>query len=97
MIPQKIDNMLVAGKSIGTSHIAAAAYRVHSFEWSSGAAAGTTAAFALEKGIAPYELVDKVPQPEPQLVELQQRLQKNGNPTAFPDTSIFNETWDKWR
>ena len=97
MIPQKIDNMLVAGKSIATSHIAAAAYRVHSFEWSSGVAAGTTAAFALEQGIAPYQLVDQVPQQEPQLQALRQRLEKNGNPTAFPDTSIFNESWDKWR
>ncbi len=97
MIPQRIDNMLVAGKSIATSHIAAAAYRVHSFEWSSGAAAGTTAAFALEKGIAPYELVDELPRPEPQLQELRRRLEQQGNPTAFPDTSIFNESWDAWR
>lgn len=97
MIPQKIDNMLVAGKSIATSHIAAAAYRVHSFEWSSGAAAGVTAAFALERGIAPYQLVDEVPRSEPQLVLLRQRLERSGNPTAFPDTSIFNETWDKWQ
>lgn len=97
MIPQKIDNMLVAGKSIATSHIAAAAYRVHSFEWSSGAAAGTTAAFALEKGIVPYQLVDELPQQEPQLRVLQQRLEGNSNPTAFPDTSIFNQSWDNWR
>jgi hypothetical protein len=97
MIPQKINNMLVAGKSIATSHIAAAAYRVHSFEWSSGAAAGITAAFALDKGIAPYELVDQLPRQEPQLQELRKRIEKTGNPTAFPDTSIFNETWDKWQ
>lgn len=97
LIPQKIDNMLVAGKSIATSHIAAAAYRVHSFEWSSGAAAGTTAAFALEKGIAPYQLVDELPRQEQQLQVLRQRLENNGNPTAFPDTSIFNESWDKWQ
>jgi hypothetical protein len=97
MIPQKIDNMLVAGKSIATSHIAAAAYRVHSFEWSSGAAAGTTAAFALETGVAPYQLTDQLPQQEPQLRVLRQRLEKTGNPTAFPDTSIFNENWDEWR
>ena len=97
MIPQKIDNMLVAGKSIATSHIAAAAYRVHSFEWSSGAAAGTAAAFALEKGIMPYQLVDDLPKAEPQLQALRQRLERNGNFTAFPDTSIFNESWDDWR
>lgn len=97
MIPQKIDNMLVAGKSIATSHIAAAAYRVHSFEWSSGAAAGTTAAFALEKAKAPYKLVDQLPQAEPELEILKRRLEENGNPTAFPDTSIFNQNWDDWR
>lgn len=97
MIPQKIDNMLVAGKSIATSHIAAAAYRVHSFEWSSGAAAGTTAAFALEQSIAPYQLVDQLPHSELQLRVLQRRLQDNGNPIAFPNTSIFNESWGNWK
>lgn len=97
MIPQKIDNLIVGGKSIATSHIAAAAYRVHSFEWSAGAAAGTVAAFSLDKNIAPYQLVDDLPKPEPQLQMLQNLLEKNGNPTAFPDTSIFNESWDDWR
>ena len=96
MIPQKIDNLLVAGKSIATSHTAAAAYRVHSFEWSSGAAAGTTAAFALETGIFPFQLIEKMPQPTSELLELQRRLQGNENPTAFPNTSIFNLDWNDW-
>ncbi len=73
MIPQKIDNMLVAGKSIATSHTAAAAYRVHSFEWSAGAAAGTTAIFVFFYGILPYQLVDELPRQEPQLEALQRR------------------------
>jgi hypothetical protein len=97
MIPQKIDNLLVAGKSIATSHIAAAAYRVHSFEWSAGAAAGTTATFALKNQVAPYQLVSNLPKAAPQLEALQRLLQQNGNPTAFPDTSIFNENWENWR
>jgi FAD dependent oxidoreductase len=97
MIPQKLDNLLVAGKSIATSHTAAAAYRVHSFEWSAGAAAGTTASFALETGVMPYQLVDNLPFSEPQLYELQRRLEQNGNPIAFPNTSIFNEGWDTWK
>ncbi|ERN41753.1 FAD dependent oxidoreductase [Rubidibacter lacunae KORDI 51-2] len=97
-IPQEIDNLLVAGKSIATSHIAAAAYRVHSFEWSSGAAVGTTAAFALETGILPYEIMDSdgFGRDAP-VQQLRYRLQSNGNPIAFPDTSIFNEDWDDWR
>ncbi|MBD2135278.1 MULTISPECIES: FAD-dependent oxidoreductase [unclassified Sphaerospermopsis] len=97
MIPQKIDNLLVGGKSIATSHIAAAAYRVHSFEWSAGAAAGTVASFALKENIAPYQLVDDLPRLEPKLQVLKGILEKNGNPTAFPDTSIFNQNWEKWR
>jgi len=96
MIPQRIDNLLVTGKNIATSYSAAAAYRVHSFEWSSGAAAGTTAAFSLDAGIFPYQLVDDLPRPEPQLAELQRLLRQNGNPTEFPNTSIFNEDWEDW-
>jgi hypothetical protein len=99
MIPQKIDNLLVAGKSIAVSHIAAAAYRVHSFEWSSGAAAGISAAFLLNDGeILPYQLVDQAPIiKEKKLLQLQGVLNESGNPTAFPDTSIFNNDWDDWQ
>jgi FAD dependent oxidoreductase len=97
LIPQKIDNMLVAGKSIATSHTAAAAYRVHSFEWSAGAAAGTVADFALKNGVMPYQLVEDLPRPEPQLEALQRLLAKNNNPVAFPNTSIFNNAWQDWR
>ncbi|WP_321161622.1 MULTISPECIES: FAD-dependent oxidoreductase [Microcoleaceae] len=97
MIPQRIDNMLVAGKSIAVSHTAAAAYRVHSFEWSAGAAAGVTAAFSLENGILPYELVDELPSREPNLEALQLRLQQDKNPIAFPGTSIFNSSWQNWK
>ena len=97
MIPQEIDNLLVVGKSIATSHIAAAAYRVHSFEWSSGVAAGITADFALETGIQPYELVDDLPLQEPQLEVLKDRIQKTGNPIYFPETSIFNNSWEDWK
>ncbi|MEM9162176.1 MAG: FAD-dependent oxidoreductase [Cyanobacteria bacterium P01_F01_bin.4] len=97
MIPQQIDNLLVAGKSIATSTIAAAAYRVHSFEWSVGVAAGATIDLALDEGILPYELVDDLPVAEPQLLTLQARLTRSGNPTAFPNTSIFNQDWEDWR
>ncbi|MBL1211489.1 FAD-dependent oxidoreductase, partial [Geminocystis sp. GBBB08] len=97
MIPQKIDNMLVTGKSIATSHIAAAAYRVHSFEWSSGAAAGTTASLALQKGILPYEFTEGFAFKNKNLQELKVMLEKNENPIKFPNTSIFNDNWDDWR
>ncbi|MEO1465242.1 MAG: FAD-dependent oxidoreductase, partial [Cyanobacteria bacterium J06633_1] len=97
MIPQEIDNLIVAGKSIATSHIAAAAYRVHSFEWSSGAAAGVTAVLGLEQDIMPYQLVDESFLREDELKMLQERLRDGGNPTAFPNTSIFNLDWEDWQ
>lgn len=97
MIPQKIDNLLVAGKSIATSHIAAAAYRVHSFEWSVGTAAGTTAAFSLKNEVFPYQLVDNLPYREPILEELQRLLETNKNPILFPGMSIFNQSWEDWK
>lgn len=90
MIPPRINNLLVTGKSIATTHISAAAYRVHPFEWSAGAAAGTTADLVLERGLLPYQLTeDLLPRPHPALEALQQRLNVQGNPTAFPGTSIF--------
>ncbi len=97
MIPQKIDNLVIGGKSIATSHIAAAAYRIHSFEWSAGAAAGTLTAFALKNDIAPYQLVERLPRIDLRLIQFQRLLEQNGNPTAFPDTSIFNQKWEDWR
>jgi FAD dependent oxidoreductase len=97
MIPQKIDNMLVAGKGIATSHIAAAAYRVQSFEWSVGAAAGSTIAYALEKNLLPHQLVENLPRANPRLQELRNRLEKQNNPTVFPGTSIFNSNWQDWK
>ncbi len=96
MIPQKIDNMLVAGKSIATSHIASAAYRVHSFEWSSGTAAGAIAAYALDNEMMPFELIDQSYIKEKELQSLQRQLNEQGNPTAFPDTSVFNQDWEDW-
>ncbi len=97
MIPQRLDNFLIAGKSIATSNVAAAAYRVHSFEWSVGAAAGVLVDFALSKQLYPYELVNNLPRPEPELEALQRRLLATQNPIAFPDTSIFNLNWQDWR
>ncbi len=97
MIPQRLDNFLIAGKSVATSYIAAAAYRVHSFEWSAGAAAGVLVDFALDRNIAPYQLVDDLPRAEPDLEALQRRLLATQNPIAFPNTSIFNLDWQDWR
>jgi hypothetical protein len=96
MIPPRIDNLIVTGKNIATSHISAASYRVHGFEWSAGAAAGTTAAFVLDQNLLPHQLIDNIPHNNLGLEALQKRLNDNHNPTSFPDMSIFNENWKDW-
>jgi hypothetical protein len=97
LIPQKIDNLIVSGKNIAYSYIVAAGYRVHSYEWSVGAAAATTASFALSERIMPYQLIEDLPRINPKLTALQQKLVKNNNAIAFPDTSIFNLNWSDWK
>lgn len=62
LIPQKVDNLLIGGKSIAVSHIVNGATRVHVGEWVAGSAAGTTAAWLIEQqnhAIMPYEIVAK--------------------------------------
>lgn len=83
LIPQKIDNLLTGSKNIATSHIANAAYRIHSTEWSIGAAAGNTAAFALRRDVIPAEVANS----DTLLKALQAQLVKQGNPIR---TSIIS-------
>ncbi len=97
LIPQRVDNMLVASKSIAASTIAAAAYRVHSFEWSVGAAAAHSIDFSLRNGVLPYELVENPASQSPMIEALRAELEASGNPVQFPNTSIFNEDWGNWR
>ena len=49
IIPSGVDNLIIGGKSIATSHIVNAMTRVHYGEWSVGAAAGATAGWLLRQ------------------------------------------------
>ena len=53
LLPVRIDNLLPAGKNIGTTHITNGCYRLHPVEWSIGEAVGALAAFASERRIPP--------------------------------------------
>ena len=60
-------NLLVAGKTMAQSFMANAATRLHPIEWSTGTAAGVSAAMMAESGISTAELLERV-------VELQTRI-----------------------
>jgi hypothetical protein len=62
LIPQRIDNLLIGGKSIAVTHIVNAATRLHYGEWTIGAAAGTTAAWIINQNqpdLTPERLVTR--------------------------------------
>ena len=81
MIPQRIDNLLIGGKSIAVTHIVNAATRVHNSEWSIGAAAGVTAAWLLtQPDLTPADIV-----PQQRMAQLQQTMKivKTGAQSEF--------------
>ena len=56
LIPERTENLLAAGKNIGTTHVTNGCYRLHPIEWNIGEAAGHLAAFCLEKTVAPKQV-----------------------------------------
>ncbi|MFT4210850.1 MAG: FAD-dependent oxidoreductase [Microbacterium sp.] len=56
LLPVRIRNLIAAGKSLGTTHIANGCYRLHPVEWNVGEAAGVLAARCSREGI-PTEAV----------------------------------------
>lgn len=53
LIPQRMDNLLPAGKNIGTTHITNGSYRLHPVEWNVGEVAGALAAHCLASNTTP--------------------------------------------
>ncbi|MBZ5499425.1 MAG: FAD-dependent oxidoreductase [Acidobacteriia bacterium] len=69
LVPEKLDGLLVAGRCISTSHVAAAAAKSMGNCMATGHAAGLAASLAAQKGIQPRDV--KVP-------ELQDKLRADG-------------------
>ena len=53
LIPRRVENLLPAGKNIGTTHITNGCYRLHPVEWNVGEVAGALAAFCLDHAATP--------------------------------------------
>ena len=56
LVPQTTDGLILSAKSLGTTHITNAAYRMHPVEWAIGEASGWLAVFALWTGLPPRTL-----------------------------------------
>jgi hypothetical protein len=53
LLPQRVENLLAAGKCLGVTHITNGCYRLHPVEWNVGEAAGALAAFCLSRRVNP--------------------------------------------
>ena len=53
LLPQRLDNLLAAGKCLGVTHVTNGCYRLHPVEWNVGEAAGALAAYCLNHRVSP--------------------------------------------
>ena len=63
MIPVRIKNLIPACKNIGCTHLTGGCYRLHPIEWNIGEVAGYVAAYCMDKGLTPAELLEKEVKP----------------------------------
>ncbi|MEV0405942.1 FAD-dependent oxidoreductase [Actinoallomurus sp. NPDC050550] len=85
LIPQRVENLLPAGKNLGTTHITNGCYRLHPVEWNIGEAAGVLAAFCLDRGTTPRAVRN-----DPGLLtDFQARLEAQGVELHWPDIAGY--------
>jgi hypothetical protein len=53
LLPQRLENLLAAGKCLSVTHITNGCYRLHPVEWNVGEAAGALAAYCLDHRTSP--------------------------------------------
>jgi hypothetical protein len=80
LIPQRVENLLPACKNLGVTHISNGCYRLHPVEWNIGEAAGTLAAFCIQKKTVPRAVRGSAGQ----LKSLQNLLSGQGVPLNWP-------------
>ncbi len=81
LVPMTTDGLILSAKSIGTTHITNAAYRMHPIEWAIGEASGFLAVFAVWTGLSPRRIAET----QPLLRKLQGFMARNGIPIFWFD------------
>lgn len=81
LVPMTTDGLVLSAKSLGTTHITNAAYRMHPMEWAIGEASGFLAVFAAWTGESPRTIVETLPL----LRKLQGFVARNGVPIFWFD------------
>ncbi|SCF27001.1 FAD dependent oxidoreductase [Micromonospora matsumotoense] len=80
LLPERVTNVIAAGKAVGTTHITNGCYRVHPAEWSIGEAAGALAAYCLDRQTSPHGVRDSAKA----LEDFQSALTRRGVDLRWP-------------
>jgi hypothetical protein len=81
LVPVDTDGLVLSAKSLGTTHITNAAYRMHPMEWAIGEASGFLAVFAVWTGLEPRVLATT----EQHIRKIQGFMARNGIPIFWFD------------
>ena len=81
LIPQRVENLVAAGKAIGTTHVTNGAYRVQPVEWNAGEAAGYLVALCAARSTTPHAVAASAEL----TAELQSRLLAAGVELRWPE------------
>ncbi len=81
LVPMTVSGLILSAKSLGTTHITNAAYRMHPMEWAIGEASGYLAVFCAWTGESPRRIVETLPL----LRKLQGFMTRNGIPIFWFD------------
>ena len=85
LLPQRLVNLIAAGKNIGTTHITNGCYRLHPVEWNIGEVAGMLAAHCIASGKSPVEVRSGADD----LVAFQRLLVAEGIELAWPQVTGY--------
>ncbi len=88
LVPVNTDGLVLSAKSLGTTHITNAAYRMHPMEWAIGEASGYLAVFAVWTGLAPRVLATE----EQHIRKIQGFMARNGIPIFWFDDISHNDS-----
>lgn len=80
LVPVRVRNLIAAGKGIGVTHIANGCTRMHQVEWTIGEAAGTLAAYCMQRSLEPAGVHASLERTH----ELQAMLRDAGVPLRWP-------------
>ncbi|MBB5791062.1 hypothetical protein HD601_005637 [Jiangella mangrovi] len=85
LLPIRVENLLAAGKNLGTTHITNGCYRLHPVEWNIGEAAGALAAHCLANSLTP----EQVRGDAGRLEDFQRELVADGFELAWPEVKGY--------